>query len=291
MSTTKILGLSISAWMLAVSTIHAASIDVQVTVPQESAGLTNLSDGPTNSKSGTWTPCDNRNDNENLNGDKLTIGLTISNAKDPVTELGSYDAYLIFNDPNGQKYIFLKERMLIDDFSNLFIDEQYISVPSIKLIDFDLNQANAFQKASGDLTICKNFEASCTTFDGDKGYLEDDICYPTSSISSELLCEDDDGEAIGYLIPATDNLQQGHSFLAANDQIWEKSMVYTESFEDFFGDAALPFDEFALPQGTWQLVAILADRSVFDIEDTSTWYKWDIENILVGNPWSKASCK
>lgn len=273
------------------SALTAASIDVSVTQPQDSAGLTNLADGPTNSKLGAWTPCDNRNDNENLNADKLTLTLTISNELDPVTDQGKYDAYLIFNDSMGQKYIFLKERVLIGDSNNIFMEEQYISVPSIQFVDFEVGQANSFQKASGDLTICNNFEASCTTFDGDKGYLEDDICYPTSSISSDIACTDDDDEIIGYMVPATDNLEQGHSFLAANDPIWESSLVYKETFEEFFGDTALAFDDFALPQGNWQIVAILADREVFNIEDTTTWYKWDIENILVGNPWSTESCK
>jgi len=280
--------------LLLISTSYAAYIDVAISRPTDSASSTNQTDGPTYSNSGgLWTPCDNRNDNENQNADTMTLSLTINNVKDPVTEQGSYDVYLIFTDPSGSKYIFTQELKLIEDSSNLFLDELYVSVPTIRIVDFDSSAANTFQAASGDLTVCKAFEASCTTFDGDKGYLEDNICYPSSSISSYLRCEDEDDEDVeptGYLIKSTADLEQGDAFLAANDPIWEKSLTYTESFEEFFGDAVLAFDEFALPQGTWQIVAILAERSEFDIQDTSTWYKWDVENMLIGNPWGTDSC-
>jgi len=136
------------------------------------AGLTILSERPRYSKSGIWTPCDNRNDNENLNADILTLSLNITNDKNPVTTLGNYDDYLLFTDPNGSKYVFLRERIVLEDFNNLFLDEQYITIPSIELVKFDESQVNTFQQASGDLTICKVFESSCTTFDGDKGYME-----------------------------------------------------------------------------------------------------------------------
>ena len=280
------------ACILLSSSTFAAFIDIQVTRPQESASSTNLSDGPANGISGSWTPCDNRNDNEKLNADRLNLSLTIINESNLVTEQGTYDTYVIFSSLQGEKYFFIKELSTIPDLSNPFLGEQQVSIPTIRTIDLDMTQPNAFQSAQGDLTSCKTFEASCTTFDGDKGYLEEGICYPTSSIADYLRCEDDlDEEPLGYLIKATAEFEQGDAFLAANDPIWEKSSSYTENFEDFFGDTALAFDDFALSQGTWQIVAILADRSVFNIQDTSTWHKWDVENILVGNPWSTDSCK
>lgn len=45
----------------------------------------------------------------------------------------------------------------------------------------------------------------------------------------------------------------------------------------------LPLD--GVPQGLWQVVGIIADRTKVDFTDPTTWEAWDVGTIVIGRPW------
>ncbi len=40
-----------------------------------------------------------------------------------------------------------------------------------------------------------------------------------------------------------------------------------------------------LPNGTWQLVGIVADSTEVDFDDPATWNAWDVATVMLAKPW------
>ena len=79
---------------------------------------------------------------------------------------------------------------------------------------------------------------------------------------------------------------QTNSFVDANEDAYliKEQFIDATVTETIFG-GPFRFDTFSLPQGLWQAVVILADRSTVDFQSPSTWAAWETAPFILGTPW------
>lgn len=60
----------------------------------------------------------------------------------------------------------------------------------------------------------------------------------------------------------------------------------TSAIKESIMGGDLSFDAYTLPQGTWLAVAILAERTLLNFQDPSTFIAWDVVPFVLGTPWA-----
>ncbi|MCU7835401.1 MAG: hypothetical protein KZQ83_09110 [gamma proteobacterium symbiont of Taylorina sp.] len=71
----------------------------------------------------------------------------------------------------------------------------------------------------------------------------------------------------------------------ASEKIYlSKENFIAATYEELIQGSSISFDYFSLSQGTWMVLAILADNSMFKLADPRTWRKWDADIFILGSP-------
>jgi len=72
---------------------------------------------------------------------------------------------------------------------------------------------------------------------------------------------------------------------STEDAYLTKVQFLEDKVQEILFGGSFAFDAFNLPQGLWQVVVILADRTTVDFKSPTSWAAWDTAPFVLGTPW------